>query len=343
MDKPTLRLLDANFNRAREALRVLEDFTRFILDDSRLTQTAKRIRHDVSLTISQLPAMDLLSSRDTPGDVGTTISTPTEQSRTDFLAVVQAAAKRLPEALRCLEEYCKIDHPVLAARIENIRYQSYELEKQILLRAHRKNRFAQVRLYVILTEAITKRPLLEVAQQALDGGADCLQLREKNKTDREILDLALPICRLCRDADALFIMNDRPDLAVLADADGLHLGQDDLPVAQARNILTTNQFVGKSVHSLHEADSAIEEQPDYLAVGAIFQSTTKSTVDISGPELIARIRTTYSGPLVAIGGITPKNAELALSAGASAIAVCAAICAAENPKNAARSIKNLLT
>jgi len=339
MDKPTLRLLDANFNRAREALRVLEDFVRFILDDAQLTQTAKQLRHDLSQTIAQLPAPELLASRDTPGDVGTTISTPAEQSRTDSLAVVQAAAKRLPEALRCLEEYTKIERPELAARIEAIRYQGYDLEKQILLLANRQDRFSHVRLYVLLTESIARRPLLEVAEQSLAGGADCLQLREKDKTDREILDLAPPLRRLCRDAGALFILNDRPDLALLAEADGVHLGRNDLTVAQARKILKPNQIVGKSAHNLAEADAAIAERPDYLALGAIFPGPTKPNVDIAGPEIITQIRRTYNGPLVAIGGITAQNAQQALAAGATALAVCSAVIADDNPQAASRSLK----
>ena len=339
MDNPTLRLIDANFNRAREALRVLEDFARFILDNAPLSTAAKQLRHDLSQTITQLPAMDLLSSRDTPGDVGTAISTPTEQSRTDSLAVARAAAKRLAEALRCLEEYTKIENSQLAARIETIRYQAYNLEKQILLFAHRQDRFSRVRLYVLLTQAIAQRPLLEVAQLALAGGADCLQLREKDKTDRELLDLARSIRRLCRDAGALFILNDRPDLALLADADGVHLGQNDLPVAQARKILKPNQLVGKSAHNRTEADAAIAERPDYLALGAVFASPTKPNVDTSGPDLIAEIRQIYPGPIVAIGGITARNAQQALAAGAAALAVCSAVIAADNPQTAAQSLK----
>jgi thiamine-phosphate pyrophosphorylase len=343
MDQPTLRLLDANFNRAREALRVLEDYARFLLDDPSLTQTAKQLRHDLSQTIAQLPVLELLAARDTPGDVGTSLTTPTEQSRTDALAVVQAAAKRLPEALRCLEEYTKIDRPDLAARIESIRYQGYELEKQILSRAHRRDRFSAIRLYVILTESLANRPLLEVAEQVLAGGADCLQLREKDKSDSELLELAGSLRTLCRDAGALFIVNDRPDLALLADADGLHLGQNDLSVTQARKILKPHMLVGKSSHNLPEAESALAEHPDYLAVGSIFPSPTKPNVATPGPDLIVQIRQNYPGPLVAIGGITTQNAHLALTAGASALAVCSAVIAAGAPQSTARAFKDILS
>ena len=236
MNKAALRIIDANFNRAREALRVIEEFARFVCDDAPNSQIAKQLRHDLCQIIRQLPDLDLLSSRDTPGDVGTSIALPTESTRPDTTAVLQAALKRLPEALRCIEEYAKIDFPKTARQIEKLRYRGYELEKQLTSTTRRRDRFVNVRLYVLLTEKLCQLPIMQTAQAVLQGGADCIQLREKEKSDRELLDLATQISKLCHDAGALFIMNDRPDLAILAGADGVHLGRDDLPVTQARKI-----------------------------------------------------------------------------------------------------------
>ncbi|MBN1845217.1 MAG: thiamine phosphate synthase [Sedimentisphaerales bacterium] len=342
MDNSTLRLLDANFNRAREALRVLEDYARFILDDRPLTEAAKGLRHDLCQVMAQRPDLELLGARDTPGDVGTDLSTAAERDRADSLAVVQAAAKRLAESLRTLEEYSKIDRPDLAARIEALRYRGYDLEKQVLTRADRKGRFGRVRLYVLLTEKHARRPILEVAEQVLAGGADCLQLREKDISDRRLLDRARSIGQLCREAGALFILNDRPDLAVLAGADGVHLGQGDLSVDQSRRILRPHMLIGKSVHNPAEADAAIAEDPDYLAVGSIFSSPTKPGIAPAGLELIGQVRRTYAGPLVAIGGITYANFRAVIAAGATAVAVCQSVIAAENPHRAARQIRELL-
>ena len=134
MDKCTCRLIDANFNRAREALRVMEDYARFILNDSRISLSAKQLRHDLSACIAKLPSLELLAARDTPDDVGTQLSTKSELTRSDPLAVAAAAAKRLTEALRCLEEYSKIASADIAAQIEAIRYRSYELEKRFISR-----------------------------------------------------------------------------------------------------------------------------------------------------------------------------------------------------------------
>ena len=337
------RIIDANFNRAREALRVLEDYARFNLNDSAISLSAKNLRHDLSAALGQLPALELLTARDTPADVGTQLSTKQELTRSNSLAVATAAAKRLPEALRCLEEYTKIDNPNVAKELEAIRYHAYTLEKQLLTRANRTNRFQNVRIYILLTSKLCKHSILETTQQVLDAGADCIQLREKDLPDSELIPLAAKICDLCHQAGALFIMNDRPDIAVLANADGVHLGQDDMPVAQARKILSPHMLAGKSTHTLDEVNRAIVESPDYLAVGSIFPSPTKPSVTPSGLQLIENTRDIYPGPLIAIGGITTENAHQTLHAGATGIAVCSAVITSDDPKTALTVLKNGLS
>jgi thiamine-phosphate pyrophosphorylase len=320
----------------------MEDFARFVLDDGNLSGQAKQLRHELCQAIALLPGRELLEARNTPGDVGTTITTESERHRPDFLAVVQAAAKRLTEALRCLEEYGKIESPQFAAQIESIRYKSYELEKQLLTRTNPAERFRSVRLYVLLTEELCKLPIRKVAQKVLEGGADCIQLREKNKSDSELLSLAKEICSLCHAHNALFIMNDRLDLALLAGADGVHLGQDDLSVAQARSITGPNFIIGKSTHSLAEAQAALAEGPDYLAVGAIFASPTKPNVFQAGTALLREVAALTNQPIVAIGGITADNVQEAIAAGAQAVAICQAVIAQDDPAEAAEKIKSLL-
>ncbi|MFC1783720.1 thiamine phosphate synthase [Planctomycetota bacterium] len=339
MDKSTCRLIDANFNRAREALRVMEDYARFILNDSRISLLAKQLRHDLSTCISQFPSLELLAARDTPDDVGTQLSTKSELTRSDPLAVAAAAAKRLSEALRCLEEYNKVDNPSQAKNLESIRYRAYDLEKHLLARADLKNRFHQVRLYVILTEKYCQLPILQVVKQILAAGADCIQLREKEKTDSTLLTLAKEVSKICHNAGALFIMNDRPDLAVLSNADGVHLGQEDLSVNQARKLLLNHMLVGKSTHRIKEVEADLAESPDYLAVGSIFASTTKPNVTPVGLQLIEKTRLIYSGPLIAIGGVNVENATHAITAGATGVAVCSAIISTANPANHVKSIK----
>ena len=335
--------MDANFNRAREALRVLEDWARFIVNDARLSGRAKQLRHDLSECLSAIPAGELLAARDTDGDVGTTITTAAEQVRGDAGAVLHAAGRRLSEALRCLEEYSKIEAAQIAGRIESLRYRAYQLEKEITARADVTGRFGQVRLYVLLTEELCRRPILEVAGQVLAGGAQCVQLREKAKSDGQLLTLARQVCVLCHDGGALFIMNDRPDLAVLADADGVHLGQDDLPVAQVRSLIRPGMIVGKSTHSLDEAKDALDEGADYIAVGSIFASATKPEVATSGTALLAAVRRLGERPIIAIGGITAENAAEAMAVGADGVAVCQAVIGADDPAAAAGRIAEQFT
>ena len=342
MQDRILRLLDANFNRAREALRVLEDFARFILDDRSLSAAAKDLRHDLRAGLAQLPQDLLLAARDTPGDVGTSITTSAETTRPDAQAVVVAAGKRLSEALRCLEEYSKIDSPPIAALIEALRYRAYDLEKTILTRGARNKRFDPVRLYVLVTEQYCQLPILETCQAVLDGGADCIQLREKDKSDADIAALSTQIAHLCRQAGVVFLMNDRIDLAVLSRADGVHLGQDDLSIAQARSLLPAHMIVGKSTHTIDEARAALAQHPDYIAFGSVFNSPTKPDVPCSGAARLSQAAKSADCPVIAIGGINPENAPQTIAAGAAGIAVCQAAIAVRDPESACRRLKQQL-
>src|SRR5271170_7261536 len=219
-DPAVLRLLDAATNRAREALRVLEDYARFVLDDAALSSRLKQMRHTVAQMARTFP--DAVLHRDTPGDVGTAAKVPDELTRADAVAVVVAAGKRLGEALRSIEEYAKIDNAQMAAAAEALRYEFYEIERRLSLAARPRDRFAGVRLYVVLTEAVCRLPWRAACTAAVAGGADCIQLREKGLSDGELLTRAHWLAGMCRDRGALSIINDRPDVAVLAGADGVH-------------------------------------------------------------------------------------------------------------------------
>jgi thiamine-phosphate pyrophosphorylase len=363
-NSPIFRILDANFNRAREALRVMEDYARFVTEDPAGCEVVKRLRHDLAACIRRLPEGALLAARDTPGDVGTAISTASERHRTDAADVFTAAAKRLPEALRTIEEYAKTIDPSLSAAVEAIRYRAYDLEQRLALRCDRAARFARTRLYVLVTESLcvspTRPPLprgaqggvlgdqhanpppavpwLHVAQQAIAGGADCIQLREKSLDDGERLTRARQLAALCRQHGVLFIINDRPDLAVLADADGVHLGQTDMPLKDARRIIGPNRLIGLSTHNPQQLRDAIAAAPDYIAVGPMFDTTTKPQDHIAGPDLLALAARETDIPIVPIGGITAHHAGILVSAGAKRLCVCSAVIGAEDPQLAVRQL-----
>ena len=192
-------------------------------------------------------------------------------------------------------------------------------------------------LYAILDRSVTRgRDLPNLLGAILTGGCRLVQLREKTMPLAELLPLAQRLARQCREAGALFIVNDRADLALAAGADGLHVGQDDLPARDARAILRAGMILGVSTHDPEQARRAVADGADYIAVGSIFPTTTKAGFQLVGTELIRRVRSEVRVPLVGIGGITPENAPAVLGAGADAVAVISALGAAPDPETMAR-------
>ncbi len=341
MDTNVARIIDANSTRAGEALRVMEDYARFALDDAQLTRRLKQLRHDLTAALAGLPADELLAARDTPGDTGTTISTDAELSRATAAEVCTAACQRLSQALRCLAEYAKTARPAVAQALEQLRYEAYDLQAPLTLRSELRRRFADVSLYVLITAELCRGDWLETAAAAVDGGADCLQLREKHLPDGRLLRRASALVELAHGKNVLCIINDRPDIARICGADGVHLGQQDLSVNDARSIVGGHLLVGKSAHSETEVAQAAGEKPDYLAIGPMFASQTKPQVERSGSrsQLIENATVTFAGPLVPIGGITAENVGELVSAGLSRAAVCGAVIGAADPEAAAAAIK----
>ena len=335
-DMNVMRLLDASLNRAREAFRVLEDYARFVADDTELSRELKDCRHALASATGAVQA-EAIQFRNTVGDVGIGIKTEAERGREDLTHVVIANGKRLGEALRSIEEYLKIVDPSAAARVEAIRYQVYSIEKRIDQRL--RPTFEGVRLYVLITESVCRRPWLEAAEMAIEGGADCLQLREKDLDGGELLRRARALVALSRKRRKICIINDRVDVAMLSGADGVHLGQEDLPVHEARRILGANKIVGVSTHNLEQANLAVADGADYLGVGPFFKSATKPRDFVAGPEYARAAVESIHIPLVAIAGIGLGNVSEVLATGVKAIAVTAAVIGQDDPAKAARELK----
>ena len=343
MNAPVLRLLDANANRAREALRVVEDYARFVLDDGDLSAALKGIRHELVEATRAFVAAAILH-RDTPGDVGTGNKTESELARADVADVVTAAGKRLGEALRAIEEFLKTLSPADAAKVEALRYRFYDIEHRLTFSLRPgQSRFTDVRLYVLITESCCKRPWLEAAAEAIRGGADCLQLREKDFDSGELLTRARLLVELCRRHDVLCIINDRPDIALLSGADGVHLGQTDLPARDVRKLLGPHKIVGVSTHRIEQAKQAVRDGADYVGVGPFFRSATKPRDFVAGPEYARRVAEEVAIPAVAIAGITAGNVDEVMATGIKAVAVTAAVVGREDVRGAAAGLKARLT
>ncbi|MDB5353302.1 MAG: thiamine-phosphate pyrophosphorylase [Planctomycetota bacterium] len=336
------RVLDASANRAREGLRVVEDYVRFALDDPLLTRRLKDVRHRLDEAVRGLDADLLIGSRDTTGDVGTHIMTSSEQTRENPRAVVSANFKRTTEALRSLEEYTKLLDVWISGRFEVLRYDLYTLEKLTLtaMAAHRT--FDAVQLYLLVGGLPTLGDLTSVVGEALAGGVQAVQLREKGLSDRVLLERAREVRILTAQARARFVLNDRPDLARLSGADAVHLGQEDMTSRDARRVLGPRSAIGISTHDLIQLERAVLDGASYLGVGPVFRSETKEFHDYAGLGFVRQAADSTTLPWFAIGGITQDNLDATIEAGARRIAVSSAIVRADRPREAASRFRKVL-
>ncbi len=342
--RQTWRIIDANLNRIGEGLRLLEDMARLLLNDAALTQQLKTMRHQL-ITVDQTLNQQLLQARNPAGDVGINLDAPQQIKERELPGVVVANAKRIQQSLRVIEELAKMpDIKLDSEKFKKARFNLYTVERDLLSRMLRRDKLEHIfGLYAIIdTKFLRGRSHLEVAAQVIQGGAKVVQLRDKIQSKRELLPIAQQLKSLCSEHDVLFIVNDYLDLALAADADGLHLGQDDLPVRVARRLLPIDKLLSCSVASVKQAISAKSEGADYIAVGAIYPTESRETTEVVGLEGLRLIKKKVALPLVAIGGINHDNVAEVLAAGASSIAVISAIMGAESPKEAARQIVNKL-
>lgn len=199
-------------------------------------------------------------------------------------------------------------------------------------------------VYLVASSFLTKgRNLVEVVAAALEGGVTAVQLREKETPDRRVYELAQQLLPLCRQHGALFLLNDRVDLCLATGADGVHLGQEDLPAAVARRLLGADKLIGVSVETPEEARSAVAAGANYLGTGPVYATSTKGDAgEPYGPGLLTRMTAAVDVPVVAIGGLNAGNSAPVLAAGAHGLAISSAIMSADDPKAAAAAFAHLL-
>jgi len=338
------RIIDVNLNRATEALRVLEEISRFYLDNKEFSASLKNIRHELFKTVN-IRYKDLLKSRDTEGDVGVDITNPSKKA--DIIDIYRANFKRLQQSLRVLAEYSSLEG-LDTASFEKNRYDSYTLEKDMFEELSKKlkiKRLQEKKLYLVTDRSKfeTTDGLLDAVASALKGGVQIVQLREKTATAQEFIQLGKKIKELCALYDAVFLINDRVDIAHIIGADGVHLGQDDIDINSARHLLGNDTIVGISTHSPEQAQKAIESGADYIGVGPVFTTPTKPGRQAVGLEYVNWAATKVNIPWFAIGGIDLNNVDQVINAGAKNIAVVRAIMNAESPEKAARAFLDKIT
>jgi thiamine-phosphate pyrophosphorylase len=346
-----LRMIDANLNRSSEGIRVLEDVARFLLNDTELCQRLRNLRHDLAQEAKAL-RVGLLSQRDAEYDVGHLYPISSREKKPNvktasvqgLLDLVTANAKRVEEALRVIEELAKLpemNSKLNSASFEQRRFAFYTLERDLISRISRRDRIERISgLYVILDrQFLMGRDEIDVARQIIEGGARVIQLRDKQSKRGELLLVAQKLRELCSQAGVLFVINDYLDLAMTVDADGLHIGQEDLPFPVVRRELPIDRVIGCSVTTLSQATKAQTEGADYIAVGSVFPTTTKREVTVVGVDMLKELKRMVSIPLVAIGGINQDNVGEAVAAGADAVAVISAVL---NEKDVKSSVQKLV-
>ncbi len=337
-----LRILDANLNRISEGLRLLEDISRFTLNDSDLSEQLKSLRHEL-LPKERSFQERLLNARQAEEDVGASLEVDSEGERPDVVSLVRANSSRVQQSLRVLEEITKIPGQDIGLdweKLKSARFMLYDLEQRICFKLSRHDKTKRITgLYLILdAQALAGQNEVETARQAIQGGASIIQLRDKIRLKGELAPLAQELQKLCTESNVLFIVNDHLDVALASDADGLHLGQGDLPLPIARRLLPADRIVGSSTATLDEALEAQGQGADYVAVGSIYPTPSKPDTRLAGLDTLRQVREKVSVPVVAIGGINEDNVAEVINAGADAIALISAVLEASDVKEASRRL-----
>lgn len=342
-DPRVARLIDANLDRAREGLRVIEDWCRFGLDRQDLVVPLKDWRQQ----LGQLHDDAYRQARSTATDAAAGLGHPAQDTRSDSVAIVKANASRVQEALRVIEEFARTGDAVLARTAAAVRYALYDHEVRILEACghnRRQQQLADAKLCLITDPGADDNPdrLMHNVKAALESGVTLVQYRRKHGSDGLRLQEAQQLAQLCRAHNALFIVNDRIDLALLVNADGVHLGQEDLPQHEARRLLGNEKLIGRSTHALAQLEAAQQEGADYAGVGPVFATATKADRQPAGLNWVKEACAAARIPWFAIGGITATTLPQVLEAGANRVAVVSAIMASDDPALASRQLLDLL-
>jgi len=364
------RLLDANLNRVCEGLRVLEDWFRFARPDPGLVSYSKSLRHRIrrqpAVIWPRLPSLQL-GARDSLRDCGPEVTRElqvageTKQAYSQAGNLITANCKRIQEGLRSLEEISRlIGQTCLASTFEECRYQSYELEKRCFLSGHADrdskpdwSAYFHGLYGITMADPARGRGHVDVGRALLTAGVRILQYRNKTDDMKKQYEDCLLLAAACRSEGALFIVNDRLDLALAVSADGIHLGQEDLPPAQAVHIIQNVRqrtgsrtdddrpfLIGLSTHNPGQAQAACTEAVDYIGVGPIYPTKTKTDLNcpVAGLDYLHWASGKISLPQVAIGGITMENLTDVLDNGASCCALISSVILQDDITSAARQV-----
>ncbi len=333
------QIIDANLDRAREGLRVLEDWARFALGRKDLVRILKNFRQILGKHHLRI----YKDSRNFINDQCAGLSHPEQLNRNSAGSVISSNAARVQEALRVIEEFSRYHNQNLCSVSSKIRYEIYSIEIKLLQTQSNKS------LLKILTEndlyfiTLDTKNLFEKIKNILEGGVKLIQLRFKEGKDFNNLRFALKVRELCDKFSALLFINDRVDIALACKADGVHLGQDDMDIQSARNILGFSKLIGISANNEKDIKKAIQEGCDYLGIGPVFATTTKKGKVPLGIDTLKSLTKDLSIPWFAIGGIKQEHISLLKENNICKVAIITDLINSKNPKEKANIIINSLT
>ena len=328
------QIIDANLDRAREGLRVLEDWARFGLGNEDFVIRIKNFRQILGKNHLQI----YKKSRNYNEDKCKGLSHVEQINRNTPEETISSNSARVQEALRVIEEFSRGHNYKLSKIASNIRYEIYTLEIEFLnfnIRKKAELIISESYLYAITDK---KENLIEIIEKILLGGVKIIQHRFKDGNDKDHLSEAIEIKRLCKKYNSLFIVNDRVDIALASNADGIHLGQNDMDLQTAKKLLGSSKIIGISANNMTDITNAIKNGCDYIGIGPVFKTTTKKNKEPLGIEKIKLLTKDLKIPWFVIGGINKLNISLLKNHGISKVALVSGLLNSENPKGEAIKI-----
>lgn len=337
-----LRVLDANANRATEGLRTIEDYARLIMQDDKSARQMKYLRHQLAGILQQVSRRQRLQVRSTETDAGTETLAKTELARPTEKAIVAAAAERVTQSMRCLEEYSKLISSEMSSQFKQLRYAAYDILAKTELHLTGEGLVDSCQLYLLIDCSKPTDQFVSYIASLAAAGVDWFQLRDKHVDGAVLVRYGRAAVEALAGTGSKLIINDRVDVALACNAAGVHLGQEDMSLVDARRLAGNRLAIGISTHNVEQAIAAERAGADCIGCGPTFPSTTKSFEEFSGTCFITQVAQSVAIPFFAIGGITSENLPQVMAAGGKRIAVSGAIHAAGDPVHEASQLKMIL-
>ena len=333
------QIIDANLDRAREGLRVLEDWARFGLGKEEFVIRIKNFRQILGKNHLEI----YKTSRNYIEDKCKGLSHPQQINRKSPEKIISSNSARVQEALRVIEEFSRNHNNKLSNIAAKIRYEIYTLEIELLNSNSRKTAeliISKNNLYFITDK---RENLLEIVEKILLGGVKIIQHRFKEGNDKDHIKEAIKIKRLCEKYNSLFIVNDRVDIAMASNADGIHLGQEDMDITTARKLIGCSKIIGITASNSTDINNALNNGCDYIGVGPVFKTKIKKNKGPLGIERLKSLTKDLDIPWFAIGGINKTNISSLKNHGISKVALVSGLLNSEDPKEDATIILKKLS